>query len=425
MRMRRLPFLLLCLVMILVVGNPVFSGPSKLTVWADSFFTPQWQGGQGPILDKIWKQFEKENNAVIDLQLVPYPEFQAKLLSALRAKTAPDAVIADQYWLASMIKTGGVQEISAYWPEKERKDFFPWAVEGTTVGGKIYGIWYTTDARVLYYRKDLLQKGGFNEPPGTWDELVKTAQALHTSDVYGLGMVFQGEGGMCTLLIDFWSLGGELTDADGKPIFHLGKNKEALIKVLNFYDQLYNKYKVTPKDSVAYTTENDMNQRILAGGYNMFFGGGWQIGIIQDNLPPKDAKNWEIAVRPVPPGGKPSSMAGGFDLNVLASNPTTKRLAAKFIQHLAKPNNMAKFAAASRGLPVRMSVWENDSFFATDHYMQQYHAILDFAKTRPNSVVYPIISEKVMVALGQVLSGQKNASQAIDDAGKAVLAAMQ
>lgn len=424
--MKRIWLLALCLLIVISMGNVgVYGAPKTLTVWADSFFTPKWQGSQGPILDKIWKQFEKENNVTINLQLVPYPEFQAKLLSALRAKTAPDVAIADQYWLASMVETGGVQDISAYWPESDRKDFFPWAIAGTTINGKIYGIWYTTDTRVLFYRQDKLQEAGLTGPPRNWDELTRYAEKLTSDNVYGLGMTLQGEAGTANLLVDLWSLGGSITDSSGKPVFHLGKNKEALITIFEFYDKLYNKEQVLPKDSISFTSENDMNQRILAGGYSMFYGGSWQIGVIQDNLAPKEAKNWEMAVRPTPPGGKPSSMAGGFDLNVLTADPEKKELAVKFIMHLAKPNNMAKFAAASKGLPVRKSVWEEDSYFATDHYMQQFYEVLNYAQTRPNSVVYPVISEKLVVALGRYLSGQKSAAEAIDEAGKAVLSTMK
>ena len=37
----------------------------------------------------------------------------------------------------------------------------------------IYGVPWYTDAGLLHYRKDLLEKAGFFEPPKTWDELVE------------------------------------------------------------------------------------------------------------------------------------------------------------------------------------------------------------------------------------------------------------
>ncbi len=250
--------------------------------------------------------------------------------------------------------------------EEERKEFFDWSVDGVTVNGKIYGIWYTTDARVLYYRKDILKKYGLTELPKTWDELYAAAKKMTNDDQYGMGMVLSGEGGMCTLLIDYWSLGGELVDSKEKPVFNSGKNREALIKIMKFYKMLYDE-KLIPGDSVTYTSENDMNPRIFAGGYAMFFGGGWQIGNIQDNMLPKEAAQWDIVIRPLPTSGKAMSLAGGFDLNVFTSDPVKKDKAVKFIRHLANAVNGAKFAAASRGLPVRLpspmgTRWDSNLF---------------------------------------------------------------
>jgi len=396
----------------------------ELTVWADSFFTPKWQGTQGPVLDEIWRDFEQKENVKLKLELVPYPEFQAKLLTALSAKNPPDMAIADQYWLASLVSTGGVQDIGAYWPEADRKDFFDWAVDGVTIDKKVYGIWYTTDARVLFYRKDLLKAAGYSEPPKTWDELYEMAKKLTTKDTYGMGMVLAGEGGMCTLLIDYWSLGGELVDISGKPVFNSGKNKESMIKVMEFYKKLYDE-KLIPSDSITYMSENDMNPRIFGGGYATFFGGGWQIGNIKDNVSKDIASQWDIALRPIAKDGRPSSLTGGFDLNVFTADPVKKEKAVKFILHLSNPINGAKFAAASNGLPVRKSVYMNDSFFSTDYYMRKYTGILPYARTRPNSVAYPIISESVTKALGEFISGQKSADKALADAEKTILAKMK
>ncbi len=390
--------------------------PVTLTVWGDSFFTPKWQGRQGPVLDEIWRSFEEEYNVKLDLQLVPYPDFQAKLLTAINAGNAPDVAIADQYWLASLVATGGVEDISEYWPAEDRMDFFDWSVDGVTVNGKIYGIWYSTDARLLYYRKDLI-----SSPPETWDEMYSMSKKLTNSDQYGNGMVFSGEGGMINILVDYWSLGGKLVDSNANPIFNQGKNKEILIKIFEYYKKYYDEGLV-PKDSISYGSENDMNPRIFSGGHAMFHGGTWQIGSILDNMDPQDAKNWDVAPRPVPAGGKPISVAGGFALNVFTSDPEKKEKAVEFIKYLSNPVNGAKFAAASSGLPVRRSVYENDSYFSTDKFMKKFGSVLEQASTRPTTLMYPIISDSISHALTEYLSGNKTVVQAIADAEKSVIA---
>ncbi len=75
---------------------------------------------------------------------------------------------------------------------------FPAIVANNTVDGKLLGMPWYTDAGLLYYRKDLLQKYGL-QPPATWDDLAASArQVMDAERAAGnadfQGYVFQGQG---------------------------------------------------------------------------------------------------------------------------------------------------------------------------------------------------------------------------------------
>jgi trehalose/maltose transport system substrate-binding protein len=57
-------------------------------------------------------------------------------------------------------------------------DFFPRIIENNTVDGRLIGIPFFTDAGLLYYRTDLLEKYGYQKPPNTWEELTEQAQKI-------------------------------------------------------------------------------------------------------------------------------------------------------------------------------------------------------------------------------------------------------
>lgn len=61
-------------------------------------------------------------------------------------------------------------------------DHFDAIIENNTVDGKLIGIPWFTDAGLLYYRTDLLEKYGYDGPPTTWGELEEMAAAIQEGE---------------------------------------------------------------------------------------------------------------------------------------------------------------------------------------------------------------------------------------------------
>ncbi len=100
---------------------------------------------------------------------------------------------------------------------------FPALVENNTVNGALVGMPWYTDAGLLYYRSDLLEEYGFENPPETWAELEEQAQAIQDGESGDnpsfRGFVWQGnayEGLTCNgLEWQFSNGGGRIIEPDG------------------------------------------------------------------------------------------------------------------------------------------------------------------------------------------------------------------
>ena len=67
------------------------------------------------------------------------------------------------------------------------------------LASKLVSIPLYTDAGLLFYRTDLLEKYGYNAPPKTWEELATMAKKIQDGERAGgnkdfHGFVFQGKG---------------------------------------------------------------------------------------------------------------------------------------------------------------------------------------------------------------------------------------
>src|ERR1700732_235787 len=154
----------------------------------------EWAKKTGNTVDYI----SRPNDASATLQL--FQQYWA-------AKSGDvDVFMIDVIWQG--IAAPHAVDLKKYYKEDELKAFFPRIIQNNTVGGKLVSIPWFTDAGLLYYRTDLLQKYGYKEPPKTWEELTEMATKIQDGERKAgnadfQGFVFQGkasESGTCNAL---------------------------------------------------------------------------------------------------------------------------------------------------------------------------------------------------------------------------------
>jgi multiple sugar transport system substrate-binding protein len=138
-----------------------------------------------------------------------------------------DVILGDVIWTAQLAASGWIADLSDRFTEDTRADFLPGSVEAITFEGKTFGVPWFTDTGLLYYRKDLLEKSGFDGPPKSWDELKKMALRVKEDSGTKYGFVFQGANyeGVCATAA---STSGPTAEMSSTPTTPAGFSSAAL-----------------------------------------------------------------------------------------------------------------------------------------------------------------------------------------------------
>ena len=278
-----LKHILKALLLFFLAALPAEASQRTLTVWA--------MGEEGLRIALMARRFEKENPGVkVVTQAIPWDAAHEKLLTAVVGGLPPDVCQLGTTWMAEFATLNALYPLEdlikgSYVVRKE--NFFEGSWNTNIVNGRVYGVPWYVDTRVLFYRKDLLEEAGFHKPPQTWDELKKACKLL-TRDVdkdgkidhYGITLPIRGWG---VFLPFVWQNGGDV----------LHPTDPAFEEALRFYVSFFRE-NLTPSGRAA---DMDIFQAFKTVFYPMFISGPWMVELVQKELPELNGK-WGVAVMP-------------------------------------------------------------------------------------------------------------------------------
>ena len=341
----------------------------------------------------------------------------AKLALDLSQGQGPDASMVDVLYFGNLRQQYG-NAFDPYLADNgvALKDFFPFAqklMQGN--GGKILGLQFTSDVRVLYYRKDLVPT-----PPAKWDDVLTIGKPLAAQgfDAYS----FPGGRGEATsvtgLLPYYWAQGVELYDANNTLLLKnkAGPGYAAMLKAFQFIQTLVEQG-LTPKRVTTYLNETDQNADVVAGKVAMFLGGNFQAPQLDQLTGKKFYAQWGVAPIPSFDGVSFASTSGGQMWGLFTRDPNKQKAAANFIATNYVSNaGMAAWCTIGGYLPTRTPVYDYPPFVTgTNPFTATFEQHLQkYAHFRPSSKDYQALSTQLQIAVGNIVSGSQKAQDALD-----------
>ncbi len=298
----------------------------------------------------------------------------------------------------------------------EAKEHFQPIIANNTVDGRLVAMPWFTDAGVLYYRKDLLEKYG-EKVPETWAELTKTAQKIEEGERKAgndkmWGYVFQGrayEGLTCNGLEWVASYGGgTIVEPNGDISINNDKAKEALTMASGWIGT------IAPDGVLGYDEEGARG--VFQSGNSVFMR-NWPYAWALANSADSPVKG-KIGVTALPKGGEDGQSAatlGGWQLSVskYSKNP---KLAADLVKYLTSYEEQKRRAIEGSYNPTIAALYKDKDVLAANPFFGKLYETFTHAVPRPSTVTgtkYNKVSSDFWEAVHSTLSGTQTADQAL------------
>src|SRR5205814_7098599 len=151
----------LALILLTCAGHPRDSR-EQLTFWG--------LGREGEVVADMIRDFEHHNpNIHVIVQQVPLIAAHEKLMTAYVGRSTPDMAQMGNTWIPEMVAINALEELTPFANASiDRSDYFAGIWDTNVVDGKLYGIPWYVDTRMLFYRKDIIT------PTKTWAEWNQT-----------------------------------------------------------------------------------------------------------------------------------------------------------------------------------------------------------------------------------------------------------
>ncbi len=297
-------------------------------------------------------------------------------------------------------------------------NYFPAIVQNNTVDGKLVGVPWYTDAGLLYYRTDLLQKYGYSAPPATWAELEEMAKKIQDGERAAnpdfWGFSWQGkayEGLTCNALE--WQVsngGGNIIEPDGTVSINNPQTVAAFERAKSWIGN------ISPEGVTTYQEPEALN--LFTAG-NAAFMRNWPYAVAVGNEPNSKIRGqFEVTVLPKGDGAnaRNADTLGGWQLMV-SNYSQKKEAAAEFVKYMTSAEVQKAQAIERTLLPTIGSVYEDaDVLKANPYYSSLKEVFQGGAVPRPSTVsgeLYNEVSSAYFTGVNEILTGQKDAATAV------------
>jgi ABC-type glycerol-3-phosphate transport system substrate-binding protein len=328
---------------------------------------------RGMAYQEIYNRFmEQYPDITVEWAYSPWPEFTQALSVAIGGGNAPDvATWIDDQRIPSLAANGFLRSVDdlAANDGLDLTPIDPIALSSATYAGRLYGLPYYWDDRILFHNTDYYAEAGIETPPTTWEEAVAMGSELDRKDgdLYtrigwiplspsSIGGSTGGGGGNSFLFMYGWQNGGQFANEDFTKVT---VNDPAIIEALEWCVQVSDQYGGAEEQANFIEQASRGTPPFATGAVAMINQtSGFGANLDANNTPDNPIIKWAPSVSPYNTTSATWSGVLSASLPVGTKYPEESWELAKFMM---TPETQTYLAETLNWIPTRRSLWESIS----------------------------------------------------------------
>lgn len=413
------PFVAVVLCMVLIAAPAFAGGRSETPTPEEVTITFSFGLDPGGAFEEVARVYSERTPGVTirTLQLPPTPneQFDRYVTTFASRDSSIDVLLMDIIWVAQFAAAGWIAPLEDRIDMQVTDSLLEGPLNANRYRGTLYGLPFFTDTGMLYYRRDLLEKYGF-DPPGTWEELAHQARTIidgEGSRDLG-GIVFQAaqiEGITINFLEFFRGAGGRFLDDRGEYVFESQYANEARKALQFMYDMIH----VDGVAPLAVTTSNPNDNRITFEQGNAIFMRNWPFAYASAQETELAGK---VGVAPIPHfegnAGAVTANLGGWQLAMNAYTDAPDA-ALDFIQWAVSEEAQRILVERAGQFPAYAPLYNDPAIQAINPLYEQILSVLESTFPRPVTEFYSELSGRMQPELNGALTRVKTVDRALAD----------
>lgn len=399
-------------ILVVFALTPFAAAKTTITFWHD------WSGEGGQTFSELVDEFNQSQN-LVEVKVTYVAGLEQKLLTSIAAGVAPDVVFFPRYLTGQWASRKALTDLTD-WAKKEGirpEDYFPATWEETVYKGRVYGLPFNTDSRVLFYNRTLFAQVGLSpeDPPADWKGLVSYSDKLTARDANNqlTRVGFVPIWGNQSLAMYIWQNGGEVFDEQYTKVrFSEPPGVGALQWIVDFVDR-YGGLQALSRFGQSFGTGKDTPW--VNGKIAMITEGNWNLRFLLEAAP--DFLRNDLGLAPLPGNVRRATVAGGFSLVIPAGAPHAQ-YAYTFLKWMNTKEVQLAFGKRAGVIPALRSAGRDPSYADNAFYRVFVHALDNYARPRPAHPAFPDIEALMFKAVNEAVSNESSPAAALKKAAE-------